>query len=91
MEEAPADSQRPRSVETKLLATSLEDSKWVVREWERLKLKYGNKFIAVLGCRVIAHHEDIKALMKIVDEKVPDKKDFVTTEFINLKEMRWLR
>ena len=74
-----------------MLASSLKDSKWLVKEWERLKKEYGDKFIAVLDCKVIAHHEDIKALMKIVDEKVPERKDFVTTEFINIKEVRWIR
>jgi hypothetical protein len=74
-----------------LLAETQKDSEWVVREWDRLKKKYGNKFIAVLGCKVIAHHEDIKSLMKIVDNKVPQKKNFVTTEFIGLKELRWVK
>jgi hypothetical protein len=80
-----------KTSDTKLLASTLKDSKWLVKEWEYLKEKYGDKFVAVLDCRVIAHHEDIEALMKIVDEKVPDRKNFVTTEYINLKELRWIR
>lgn len=80
-----------KSSDTRNLAGSLQDSKWVVKQWERLKTEYGNKFIAVLDCKVIAHHESMKSLMEIVDKKVPDKKDFVTTEFINIRELRWLR
>jgi len=80
-----------KASDTKMLASTLKDSRWLVKEWERLKKEYGDKFVAVLDCKVIAHHEDIKTLMRIVDEKVPEKKDFVTTEFINIKELRWLR
>jgi hypothetical protein len=76
---------------TKMLASTLKDSKWLVREWEHLKEEYGDMFVAVLDCKVIAHHKDIESLMKIVDEKVPDRKDFVTTEFINMREVRWIR
>jgi hypothetical protein len=87
----PDSRSQPQASEDRMLADTLRDSKWLVKEWERLKREYGDKFIAVLDCKVIAHHKDIKALMKMVDEKVPDKKDFVTTEFINIRELRWIR
>jgi hypothetical protein len=91
MEQSSPSSRRKKLAENKILASTLKDSKWVIKEWETLKEKYGDKFVAVLDCRVIAHHEDISRLMKIVDAKVPDKKSYVTTEFINLKELRWIR
>lgn len=91
MAEVQDSSRQQRASETRKLAGTLKDSKWVVKEWENLKKKYGDSFIAVLDCRVIAHHRDMKVLMDIVDRKVPDRKNYVTTEFINLKEIRWLR
>jgi len=84
-------SQVQRASETKKLAGTLKDSKWVVKEWENLKKEYGDFFIAVLDCKVIAHHKDMKALMDIVDKKVPARKNYVTTEFINLKDIRWIK
>lgn len=89
--EQQSSTPQPEEPDDRMLASTLRDSKWLVSEWERLKKDYGDKFIAVLDCKVIAHHEDIKALMKMVDERVPEKKDFVTTEFINIKELRWVR
>jgi len=74
-----------------MLAKTLKDSKWVVKEWDRLKDKYANSVVAVLDCRVIAHHKSMKRLMEIVDKEFPHRKDFVTTEFISLKDVRWIR
>ena len=91
MERTSSSPRRRKVTENKMLASTLRDSKWVITEWENLKQKYGDKFVAVLDCKVIAHHEDITGLMRIVDAKVPEKKDYVTTEFINLKELRWIR
>ena len=82
---------RQEATDERKLASTLKDSKWLVKEWEKLKRDYGNMFVAVLDCKVIAHHEDIKVLMEMVDEKVPERKNFVTTEFINIKELRWIR
>jgi len=91
MSNVPSSAFRPKASDTKMLAKTLEDSKWVVKEWNRLKGKYGDCFIAVLDCRVIAHHKNMERLMEIVDNEFPHRKDFVTTEFISLKDVRWIR
>ncbi|TET80525.1 hypothetical protein E3J38_05450 [candidate division TA06 bacterium] len=91
MAQVPRSSFRPKASDTRMLAKTLEDSRWVVKEWDRLKDKYANSFVAVLDCKVIAHHKNMERLMEIVDKKFPHRKDFVTTEFISLKDVRWIR
>lgn len=82
---------RPKPSDSRMLAETLQDSRWVVKEWDRLKDKYADTFIAVLDCKVVAHHKSMKRLMQIVDKKYPHRKNFVTTEFICLKDVRWIR
>ena len=91
MAQVPSSAFRPKASDVKMLAKTLEDSKWVVKEWDSLKDKYGDCFIAVLDCKVIAHHKNMERLMETVDNKFPRRKAFVTTEFISLKDVRWIR
>ncbi len=67
---------------------SIEDTKWVIQNLDSIKKKFKGKFIAVLNRKVIAHHKNIESLMSEVESKFPDDVEFITTEFIGLKEIK---
>lgn len=67
---------------------SIEDTKWVIKNLHRIKGRYKGEFIAVLDCKVIAHHKRIGELMKIVELEFPEDVEFITTEFIGSKEIK---
>ena len=72
--------------EERKIIQSFEDSRWLVRECETLKGKYPNMFVAVLNQRVVASHEKISELMKDVDERFPEAKTFISTDYIGEKK-----
>ena len=74
------------SSEERKIIKSFEDSRWLVKEYESLKEKYPNMFVAVLNQEVVASHENISELMKVVDEKYPEAKTFISTEYIGEKK-----
>jgi hypothetical protein len=76
--------------EEKKIIRSFEDSRWLVKEFEHLKTKYPNMFVAVLDQQVVASHENISELMKVVDEKFPEAKTFISTEYIGEKKKEFL-
>ena len=67
---------------------SIEDTKWVIQNLHKIKEKYKGQFIAVLDCKVIAHHKKIEELMKIVESEFPEDVEYITTEFIGSKEIK---
>lgn len=67
---------------------SIEDTKWVVQNFDKIKEKYKSEFIAVLNCKIIAHHKKIEELMRIIESEFPDDVEFITTEFIGSKEIK---
>jgi len=67
---------------------SIEDTKWIIKNFEIIKKKYKGEFIAVLDERIVAHHKRIEELMRIVESKFPDEAEFITTEFIGSKEIK---
>lgn len=67
---------------------SIEDTKWVIQNLHMIKEKYKGEFIAVLNCKVIAHHKKIEKLMKSVELEFPEDVEFITTEFIGSKEIK---
>ncbi|MCK4233992.1 hypothetical protein KAU34_07220 [candidate division WOR-3 bacterium] len=67
---------------------SIEDTKWVVQNLDKIKEKYKSEFIAVLNCKIIAHHKKIEELMRIIESEFPDDVEFITTEFIGSKEIK---
>ena len=67
---------------------SIEDTKWVVQNLDKIKEKYKSEFIAVLNRKIIAHHKKIEELMRIIESEFPDDVEFITTEFIGSKEIK---
>lgn len=67
---------------------SIEDTKWIIEHFDSIKKRYNGKFIAVLNCKVVAHHKDIEALMEIIESKYPEEIEYISTEFISEKEIK---
>jgi len=67
---------------------SIEDTKWIIKNFERIKKKYKGEFIAVLNEKIVAHHKKIEKLMSIIESEFPDEVEFITTEFIGSKEIK---
>ena len=78
------------SPEERKIIKSLEDSRWLVKEYENLKENYPNMFVAVLNQKVVASHENISELMKVVDEKFPEARTFISTDYIGIKKKDFL-
>lgn len=74
------------SREEKKIIRSFEDTRWLVKEYENLKEKYSNMFVAVLNQKVVASHENIGELMKVVDERFPEARTYISTEYIGKKK-----
>ena len=67
---------------------SIEDTKWVIQNLDKIKEKYKSEFIAVLNRKIIAHHKKIEELMRIIESEFPEDVEFITTEFIGSKEIK---
>lgn len=67
---------------------SIEDTKWVINNHDSIIEKYNGEFIAVLDCKIVAHHKNIDDLMDIIESKFPDDVEYITTEFISTKEIK---
>jgi hypothetical protein len=67
---------------------SIEDTKWIINHFDSIKKQYNGEFIAVLNCKVVAHHKDIEALMDIIESEHPGEIEFISTEFISEKEIK---
>ena len=67
---------------------SIEDTKWIIEHFDSIKKDYEGQFIAVLNCKVVAHHKDIEALMEIIESEHPEEIEYVSTEFIGEKEIK---
>ena len=67
---------------------SIEDTKWIIEHFDSIKKQYKGEFIAVLNCKVVAHHKDIEELMAIVESKYPEEIEYISTEFIGEKEIK---
>jgi hypothetical protein len=67
---------------------SIEDTKWIIDHFDSIKKRYNREFIAVLNCKVVAHHKDIEALMDIIESEYPEEIEYISTEFISEKEIK---
>jgi hypothetical protein len=67
---------------------SIEDTKWIIDHFDSIKKRYNHEFIAVLNCKVVAHHKDIAVLMELIESEYPEEIEYISTEFISEKEIK---
>jgi hypothetical protein len=48
--------------------TSEENMRWLVENYDRLKQKYGDSWVAVRQGKVVAHDKDYEHLLKVLEE-----------------------
>ena len=65
------------------LKRSREDSVWLNRHYDRLKLRYPDEFVAVLKKKVVAHNRDLKKLMKRLEKEYPKEAGHIALEFVS--------
>ena len=70
---------------TKTLKEGIKNKKWIQANFEKLKENYLKKFIAVLDQKVIVAIEDLKELLKYLNEKYPDNNE-IAIEYIGPEE-----
>jgi hypothetical protein len=68
------------------MVESAEDSKWLAKNYAKLARRYPDKFVAVFNKRVVASHEDISQLMKMVERRLPTAARLVSTEYVTRKK-----
>ena len=68
------------------LARFSADTGWVVDNREALKKDYGDMYVAVLGKKVRASHEDFSELLEEIDRKGIDRRNVVISR-INRQEV----
>ena len=66
---------------------SLEDTEWVVKNYDKLRENYEGKFIAVFQKKVILSRDSIEELMDELEKSYSEILDFITTEFVGKKEI----
>jgi hypothetical protein len=70
----------------RLMIESVDDSKWLAKNYAKLARLYPDKFVAVFNKKVVASHQDITKLMKLVDRRLPKAARLVSTEFVTRKK-----
>jgi len=70
----------------RLMVESADDSKWLAKNYSRLARRYPEQFVAVFNKKVVASHEDIAQLMKLVERRLPTATRLVSTEYLTRKK-----
>ncbi len=70
----------------RLMIESVDDSKWLAKNYSKLARLYPDKFVAVFNKKVVASHQDIAELMKLVDRALPKAARLVSTEYMTRKK-----
>lgn len=69
-----------------LIIESAEDSKWLARNYSKLARLYPDQFVAVFNKKVVASHQDISELMRVVEKRLPKAAKLVSTEYLTRKK-----
>jgi hypothetical protein len=70
----------------RLMVESADDSKWLAKNYSRLARRYPERFVAVFNKKVVASHQDIAQLMKLVERRFPKAARLVSTEYLTRKK-----
>ena len=69
------------------LRRSREDSVWLNRHYNRLKLRYPDEFVAVFKKKTVAHNKDLKKLMGKLEKEYPGEAGNIAVEFVSPKKV----
>jgi len=64
-----------------------QDNKWLVSNYEEIRRKYENKFIAIKDKNIIASNPTLEGIIKDLKEK-GENPSFVLIEFIHKKDFK---
>ncbi|MFQ5906066.1 MAG: DUF5678 domain-containing protein [bacterium] len=81
-----AATRAPKTLLNQLMAATADDSRWLARNYAMLLEHYPERFVAVFNKKVVASHQDISELMKLVDKRLPNAGKLVSTEYITDKK-----
>jgi hypothetical protein len=63
------------------------DSIWFDRNYEELKKKYKEEWVAVFNKQVIDHGKNLKALLRRLNKNYPDDAGDIVVEFVTMEEV----
>lgn len=64
-----------------------EDTKWLDRHYDELKIEYPDEWVAVFKKNVVGHDRDLHELMEELEKKYGDDAGHMAVEFVSPKKV----
>ena len=64
-----------------------EDTEWLNKNYDRLKTRYPEEYVAVFNNRIVDHDRDLSRLMGRLEVRYPEKHGHIAIEFVTKKKV----
>lgn len=64
-----------------------ENARWLSRQYDRLKMKYKDEWVAVLNKTVVDHDRELARLVGRLRKKHPDAYSEIPVEYVTVREI----
>lgn len=64
-----------------------ENAKWLSKNYNKLKAKFNDEWVAILNKKVIDHDPDLPKLVKRLKQQHPKNYNKIATEYVTTKEL----